>query len=178
MSDAISSYQCSLMLGTVENDETTWERLCEIRDFPDLTDVKQALDVTTTRNSMFANIEGIGQSEQRAFSCNYNEDDFEKVAALKGQLCDVAMWFGKSSDGAYDGHDGKFIGAGYLDIFINGAGINEPVNMTIVLTMTKGFSDTFDELIVPWTDSDINYMTDENGEIIYFNLASGGSVID
>ena len=67
MSDAMSSFQCSLMLGTVENDETTWERLYEIRDFPDLTDVKQALDVTTTRNSMFANIEGMFFSNSSGF---------------------------------------------------------------------------------------------------------------
>ena len=33
----------------------------------------------------------------------------------------------------------KFVGKGYVSVFVNGGNVNEVVNMTITLTMTKGF---------------------------------------
>lgn len=36
MSQAISSFQANLMKGTASGSSTTWARLVEIKDFPDL----------------------------------------------------------------------------------------------------------------------------------------------
>ena len=61
---------------------------------------------------------------------------------MKGTEKDIAVWFGASeNDNVYtpDGSRGKFEGKGYLSVYINGGGVNEPVNMTITATMTKGF---------------------------------------
>lgn len=100
------------------------------------------MEKTTTADPQRTYIEGILNNEQKTFTCNYNATDFATIDALKGTEQDVAIWFGASvNNGVYtpDGSAGKFAGKGYISVFVNGGGINEVVNMTVSLTMTKGF---------------------------------------
>lgn len=141
MSQAISSFQANLMVGS----GTNWSRLVEIKDFPDLAAAPEALEKTTTADAQRTFIEGILGNDQKTFSCNYNATDYATIEAMKGTEKDVAIWFGASeSGGVYtpDGHLGKFKGKGMISVFVNGAGINEVVNMTVSLTMTEGFVKT------------------------------------
>lgn len=142
MSNAISTFQANLMKGTTSGGSTTWARLIEIKDFPDLWGAPEPLDKTTTADPMYTYIEGIKTNDQKSFTCNYNSTDYGTIKALEGQIIDVAMWFGASeSGGVYtpDGSLGKFKGKGYVNAYINGGGVNEVVNMTVTLTMTEGF---------------------------------------
>lgn len=142
MSNAISTFQANLMQGTGTG-TMTWARLVEIKDFPDLQAPPEPLEKTTTADPQRTYIEGILNNEQKSFTCNYNAEDYAKIEALKGQEIDVGMWFGAAQSGdnyTPDGSLGKFAGKGYVTAYVNGAGINEVVNMTVVLTMTKGFS--------------------------------------
>ena len=143
MSNAISSFQANLMVGTPGSGSSiTWSRLVEIKDFPDLSSAPEALEKTTTADPPRTFIEGITGNDQKTFSCNYNATDYATLTALKGVEKDVAIWFGASeTNGVYtpDGHLGKFKGKGLISVFVNGAGINEVVNMTVSLTMTQGF---------------------------------------
>lgn len=138
---AISTFKTYLMKGTGTG-TLTWSPIVPIKDFPDLGAAPEQIEVTTLSDPARAYIEGIENTEQKSFTCNYNATDYATVAALKGQELNLAVWFGATgSNGVYtpDGTDGKFEGKGYLSVYVNGGGVNEPVNMTVVATMTKGF---------------------------------------
>lgn len=143
MSQAISSFQANLMVGTAgSGGSVTWSRLVEIKDFPDLAAAPEALEKTTTADPQRTFIEGILGNDQKTFSCNYNATDYATIENLKGVEKDVAIWFGASEAGGVytpDGSLGKFKGKGLISVYVNGAGINEVVNMTVSLTMTQGF---------------------------------------
>ena len=142
MSQALSTFQVNLMQGTGSG-TLSWSRLVEIKDFPDLAAAPEPLEKTTLADDQRTYIEGILNNEQKTFTCNYNPTDFATIEALKGVEQNVAIWFGASeSGGVYtpDGSMGKFSGKGYISVFVNGGGVNEVVNMTVSLTMTKGFT--------------------------------------
>ena len=141
MSQAISTFQANLMKGTGSG-TPTWERLVEIKDFPDLWSPPEPLEKTTTADIMRTYVEGIYGNDQKNFTANYNATDFATLQALKGQEIPVAVWFGASeSGGVYtpDGSYGKFEGKAYVSVSIPGKGVNEVVDMTVTLTMTEGF---------------------------------------
>lgn len=141
MSQAISSFRAYLMQGTGTG-TMTWSKVVDIKDFPDLGAAPEALETTTTSDPARTYIPGIENTEQKSFTCNYNPTDYATLVALKGTEINVGMWFGASEAGGVytaDGNMGKFSGKGYLDVFVNGSGINEVVNMTVTLTMTKNF---------------------------------------
>jgi len=142
MSQAINTFQVNLMQGTGSG-TLTWSRLVEIKDFPDLAAAPEPLEKTTLADDQRTYIEGILNNEQKTFTCNYNATDFDTLNNLKGVEQNVAIWFGASeSGGVYtpDGSMGKFEGKGFISVFVNGGGVNEVVNMTVSLTMTKGFT--------------------------------------
>ena len=141
MSQAINTFRAYLMKGTGTG-TPTWSKLVDIKDFPDLGAAPEPLETTTTSDPARTYIPGIENTEQKTFTCNYNPTDYATLAALKDTEIDVAMWFGASEAGGVytpDGNMGKFVGKGYIDVFVAGGGINEVVNMTVTLTMTKNF---------------------------------------
>lgn len=120
----------------------TWSKLVDIKDFPDLGAAPEPLETTTLSDFARTYIPGIENSEQKTFTCNYTPDDYATLIALKGEVQDVAVWFGGTEAGGVatpDGSMGKFTGKGYIDVFVAGAGVNEVVNMTVTLTMTQNF---------------------------------------
>ena len=141
MSDAINTFRTYLMQGTGSG-TLTWAKIVDIKDFSDLGAAPEPIETTTLSDPARTYIPGIENTEQKTFTCNYNATDYATVVALKGQELNLAVWFGASeSGGVYtpDGTLGKFEGKGYLDVYVNGGGVNEPVNMTVTATMTKNF---------------------------------------
>ena len=105
----------------------------------------EPLETTTLSDPARTYIPGIENTEQKTFTCNFNNTDFSTLVALKDVEQNVAIWIGASeSGGVYtpDGNIAKFEGKGYVDVFVAGAGVNEVVNMTVTLTMTKNFIKT------------------------------------
>lgn len=137
----INSFRVYLMKGTGTG-TLTWAKLVDIKDFPDLGAAPEPLETTTLSDPARTYIPGIENTEQKTFTCNFNNDDYATLAALKGTEQNVAIWIGASeSNGVYtpDGNIAKFTGKGYVDVFVTGAGVNEVVNMTVTLTMTQNF---------------------------------------
>ena len=102
----------------------------------------EPLETTTLSDFARTFIPGIENTDQKTFTCNYTSADYTTLMGLKGAVQDVAVWLGASySGGIYtpDGSDGKFVGKGYIDVYVNGGGVNEVVNMTITLSMTQNF---------------------------------------
>lgn len=120
----------------------TWAKLVDIKDFPDLGGAPEQIETTTLSDFARTYIPGIENTEQKTLTCNYTAADYATLDALKGDVQDVAIWFGGTESGGVvtpTGSDGKFVGKAYVNVFVAGAGVNEVVNMTVTLTMTENF---------------------------------------
>ena len=120
---AISTYGVALMHKT----STTYEKLVDIKDFPDLGGAPEMLETTTLSDSMQTYIPGIKSSDALEFTANYTKADFDKIKALEGTEGDFAVYLGT------EGSEGKFQFKGYISVFPVGGGVNEVVSMTITI---------------------------------------------
>lgn len=131
---AISTYKIFLMKKGTSGD--TYEKLIDIKDFPDLGGSPEMLETTTLSDKMQTYIPGIQSLDALEFTANYTKADFTKLKALEGTECDFAVWFGGTeSSGTLTptGDDGKFEFKGQLSAFPVGGGVNEVVDMTITI---------------------------------------------
>ena len=134
---AISTYKCFLMKGTTSNNTTTYAKLIDIKDFPDLGGAPELLETTTLSDKMQTYIEGIQSNEALTFTANYTKSDYSAIKALEGTDTPFAVWFGGTESGGTvtpDGSNGKFAFNGTISVFANGGGVNEVVDMTITIT--------------------------------------------
>lgn len=120
----------------------TWTKLFDMKTDADEATAPDQLEVTTQSSLTKEYIAGLQDNPQKQYTANYDLVTYRLIKSLKGVEQDVAEWFGASSDGTTpDGHDGKFAGKGFLDVYWNGGDANTVRNMTVVLTMTKAFAD-------------------------------------
>ena len=127
---AISTYKSFLM----HKASSTWEKLVDIKSFPDLGGAPELLETTTLSDRMTTNIMGIQSLDALEFECNYTKEDYTKLKALEGTEADFAVWLGgteASGDVTPTGSDGKFEFKGQISVYVNGGGVNEVVNMTV-----------------------------------------------
>lgn len=132
---AISTHNAFLMKGTGAS-PATWEKLVDIKDFPDLGGAPEMLETTTLSDNMQTYIPGIQSSDALEFTANYTSTDFTTLKALEGTETQFAVWFGGTESGGTvtpTGSDGKFEFEGYLSVFPVGGGVNEVVDMTITI---------------------------------------------
>ena len=122
---ATSSYKTFLMKkGTGE----TYEKLVDIKDFPDLGGAPEMLETTTLSDHMQTYVEGIQSLDALEFTTNYDLETYEKLLELKGVETEFAVWFGGSGEGESltpTGDEGKFAFKGYLTPRVVGKGVNE-----------------------------------------------------
>ena len=129
---AISTYKVFLMKKT----ESTYSKLIDIKDFPDLGGAPEMLETTTLTDKMQTYIPGIQSIDSLEFTANYTKSDYETLAALADTETDYAVWFGGTESGGVvtpDGSNGKFSFKGYLSVHVVGGGVNEVVDMTITI---------------------------------------------
>jgi hypothetical protein len=119
---AISTYGITLMHKATGD---TYEKLIDIKDFPDLGGAPEMLETTTLSDRMQTYIEGVQSSDALEFTANYTKEDYTKCNALKGKKEGYAVYFGE------EGVEGIFEFDGYLSARVNGGGVNEVVGMTI-----------------------------------------------
>lgn len=127
---AISTYKVFLM----QKQNTTYEKLIDIKDFPDLGGSPEMLETTTLSDKMQTYIPGIQSLDALEFNANYTKADYAKIKALDGQELELAVWFGgEESNGTLtpSGEDGKFNFKGYVSVFVVGGGTNEVIGMTV-----------------------------------------------
>ena len=135
---AISTYQSYFMNGTGTT-TLTWAKLFDFKTDPDLGAAPEQLETTTQSDPAHTYIPGLEANEQKNYTLNYDSSLYDTIKALKDQELNVSEWFGADSSGSPDGHNGKFVGKGYLDIYVNGGDANTVRNMTVVLTMSQLF---------------------------------------
>lgn len=140
---AISTYKIFLMKKA--NTGETWEKLIDIKEFPDLGGAPEMLETTTLSDRMQTYIPGIQSLDALEFTSNYTKEDYSKIKALEGKETDFAVWFGGTEEGNVvtpTGSDGKFSFKGQISAFPVGAGVNEVVDMSISIAPSTPISMT------------------------------------
>lgn len=131
---AISTYKIFLM--KKGSTGSTYEKLVDIKDFPDLGGEPEMLETTTLSDNMQTYIAGIQSLESLAFTANYDVTKFAELKALEGKDTDFAVYFGATGNPGSltpDGSQGKFLFRGQLSVYPVGAGVNEVVDMSITI---------------------------------------------
>lgn len=129
---AISTYKVFLMKKTAD----AYEKLIDIKDFPDLGGAPEMLETTTLSDRMQTYIPGIQSLDALAFTANYTKEDYSKLKALEGVENDYAVWFGGTETAGVvtpTGTDGKFEFKGQLSAYPVGGGVNEVVDMNVTI---------------------------------------------
>ena len=106
---AISTYKIFLMMKKSE----AWEKVVDIKEFPDLGGAPEMLETTTLSDPMQTYIAGIQSLDALEFTGNYTKEDYTKLKALGGKEEEYAVWFGGTEGAAGapptpTGTDGKF----------------------------------------------------------------------
>lgn len=129
---ARSTYKTFLMKKGTGN---TYEKLIDIKDYPDLGGAPEMLETTTLSDKMQTNIPGIQSLDALEFTANYTAEDYSKVKELEGVEGEYAVWFGgtEADDGTVTptGEEGKFSFKGALSAYVAGGGVNEVSDMKI-----------------------------------------------
>lgn len=140
---AISTYKVFLM----KKEASTYKKLVDIKDFPDLGGAPEMLETTTLSDGMQTYIPGIQSLEALEFTSNYDKSDYQTLAALKDTETEFAVWFGGTESAGVvtpSGSEGKFTFSGKLSVFVVGGGVNEVVDMTITIAPSTPITVTTD----------------------------------
>lgn len=143
---AISTYKIFLMM--MQDSGSTYAKLVDIKDFPDLGGAPEMLETTTLSDKMQTYIPGIQSLDALEFTANYTKTDFGKLKALEGQTKKFAVWMGATESGGTltpSGSDGKFEFEGQLSVFPVGGGVNEVVDMTITIAPSTPITSAADD---------------------------------
>lgn len=126
MSTAISGMNTTLYCGATESALT---KLCDIKDVPDMISDPNLLDATTLSDPMQKQIFGINQSDIKAFSANYNKEDYESVQKAG---YDESAEENPDKYYAIKMQDGSgFTWQGMHQVGLSSFGVDEVVEMTI-----------------------------------------------
>lgn len=136
---AINTISSFLMKST---DGTTYTKLLDVKDYPDIIPAPENLDATTLTDHMRVYIPGIKDNGGNIeFTCNYTASDFSTIKGMEGTEAYFAIWFGEGGTPvAPDGHNGKFSFKGYPYVSKKGGGVNEVSEMTVGIIPTTEIS--------------------------------------
>lgn len=130
---AISTYKVFLMKKTETGN--TYEKLVDIKEFPDLGGEPEMLETTTLSDKMQTYISGIQSMDSLQFIANYDKAEYKKLKDLEGKTESYAVWFGgtEGPGGTLTptGSDGKFKFDGQLSAYPTGGGVNTIIDTNI-----------------------------------------------
>lgn len=129
-----STYKTFLMSSS--NSGSSYSKLIDIKDFPDLGGTPEMIDVTTLSDKMQKFVLGVQSNEGLTFTANYDKSAYTSIKALEGSNQYYAVWFGGTESGGVvtpDGSEGKFSFQGELSVFVAGAGVNAARDMSITI---------------------------------------------
>lgn len=122
---ATSSYKSFLMY---KKTGETYEKLVDIKDYPDIGGSPETLETTTLSDGMQTYINGIQSSEAMEFTINYDSTTYDTIDALADTETAFAIWFGGTESAGVvtpTGSEGKFEFKGFISIRVSGKGVNE-----------------------------------------------------
>ena len=138
---ASSTYQTYLMIGTVVGPGALgYDKLVDIKSYPDLGGSPELLETTTLSDPMRTNILGIQANDSMEFTCNYDATDYNTVKALEGEMQYLSVWFGGWDEEEQsffpDEADARFNFRGYLSVHANGGEVNAVREMTVTVAVS------------------------------------------
>lgn len=104
---------------------STWTKLVDIKEFPDLGKAPNTVDITTLSDHMKTALNGLVDPGALEFTANYDKTDFATLKALEGKSEQYGIQFGKT------GGDGVFTFTGQLAVWVKGGGVEAAVDMGI-----------------------------------------------
>ena len=137
----ISTYRTYLMYKSTSA-ATQYEKLCDIKSFPDMGGEPERIDVTTLSDGQRKYIAGVQDISSSTFTANYIAGDLTKINGLTGTQHDFALWFGASGQLGSEtptGENGKYTWTGDIMAYVNGGDVNSAIEMTIVTFPTTAF---------------------------------------
>lgn len=136
---ASSTYMTFLM--HKKESGSTWEKLFDIKDFPDLFGDPELLESTTMSDRSQTFVFGVEQVDTMAFTGNYDLAEFKTLKALEDKEGQFAVWFGgtEGADGKVTptGNGGKFSWFGNIKMRVPGKGVNEVKDMIATFSLSK-----------------------------------------
>lgn len=121
-------------------DGTTYSKLLDIKDYPDVINPPEQLQATTLSDEEHWYIPGVKDNGGNIeFTANYTASDFASVKALEGTEAHFAIWFGDNA-GTPNGSNGKFSFKGFPYVAKKGGGVNEVSEMTVGVIPTTAIT--------------------------------------
>lgn len=113
----------------MKKNASTYEKLVDIIDRPDLGGLPDLVDATTQSDRARVYRAGVQNNEALAFTAPHTPTNYTALEALKDTETGFAVWFGGTEAGGVvtpDGSDGKYEFKGYLSVVVAGGGVNDP----------------------------------------------------
>ena len=134
---ATSTYKSFLM----HKKDTSYEKLIDIINYPDLGGKPESIDITTLSDSAKTSISGIQNTESLEFDALYDSTSFAALKELEHKKDDYSVWFGgtEGADGSVtpDGSEGKFDITGELSVYVTSGEVNAARKMKISINPSK-----------------------------------------
>jgi hypothetical protein len=134
---AFSSFNAKLMYDASSTATPDWQQVCPIKTIPQIGGPPEQLETTTLDDEIQTFVDGIQQQESMTITINADKTMRATLKTLKNVDKKYSFWLG--NDGL--GSEGKFTGNAKLSYYINEAGVNAIVEMTITLTPTTPFEE-------------------------------------
>lgn len=118
------------------SDGTTYAKLLDIKDYPDLIGDPNQIQATTLTDKEHWYVPGVKENDGILnFTANYDATDFNTVKTAEGTEAYFAIWFGDNA-GTPDGHNGKFSFKGFPFVKLSGKGVDEVREMIVGIVPT------------------------------------------
>ena len=125
MSNPTSSFKTYLMYKA--DGKTSYEKLVDVKEIPDLGSAPNTLDATTLSDSQKVYVNDIFDPGSLEFTANYDADDFDRLKAIEGERLSFAVWMGAEVT------EGKFEFEGELAVWAKGASVSAIRDMGIAI---------------------------------------------
>lgn len=137
---ATNTSKTYLVKKTTVGGSTTLNKLCDIKDYPDLMGTNEQLEVTTLSDTVQKFIDGIKTGDKLEFLANYDKTDYSTIKALEGTELDLAVVFdGSDTNGVITVAEGgsEFEFKGYISIKVNGGSVNAVREMSLSVNVSS-----------------------------------------
>lgn len=144
MSTPTSTYMTFLMHKGAS--AQSYEKLIDIKDFPNLGGEPELIEVTTLSDKMQRFVKGVQSLEALSFTANYDPTDYQACQELENKQEDYSVWFGGTESAGVvtpTGSLGKFSFTGDLSVFAAGGGVNAARDMTITIAPSTVITPSF-----------------------------------
>lgn len=127
---ATNTYKSFLMIKR----DATWEKLVDIKEYPNLGSAPDTLETTTLSDAMKTYVNDLQDTGALEFTANYEKSTYQALKDLEGTEHEFGVWFGATEEGSVvtpTGTEGKWTWKGMLAAWPKGAGTSAVREMGI-----------------------------------------------